>query len=568
MIKKLKLGDLLVEHKVISFYQLEQALRHQHETGKKLGDVLIELGFLDETALLLFLAKQLQLPFLELGLYRIKPEVIRELPESYARRFGMIPIDRLKNEYLVAIGDPTDLVAYDEVAKKLKRPLRLVVVRQKDLSRVIDEVYRRTEEIVSLGSEVEQEIGLRFKTEIEDVGVDAPIKKLLNSIFEDALQVNASDIHLEPAEKGLRIRQRIDGILHEQVLPGDNIIHSLILRLKLMAKLNISERRLPQEGRFTIHIKNKKIDVRMSTLPLFAGEAVVMRLLSTTTGLLQLEDLGMEPLLLARYRYHLMRPQGMILVCGPTGSGKSTTLYASLLALNSQEKKIITIEDPVEYSFDRLNQIQVKPKIGLSFSTILRSCLRNDPDILMVGEIRDEETAQIALRAAMTGHLVLSTLHTNDALSAPIRLMDIGVEGYVTASALRFIVAQRLARRLCVCIERHLPSQEEINTLHNLHIEVDPTQLFFRGKGCTQCENRGYKGRIGIYEAIEITPRMSDLLRSGELQQFRLEALQSGGYRQITSGALDLASTGVISLEEMLRLSIELLGEGSDALPL
>lgn len=563
MIKKIKLGDLLLENKVITNYQLEKALAIQHTSGKKLGDLLIELGYIDETSLLLFLSKQLNLPFLDLKFYKIKPEVIRELPEPVARRYRAIPIDRIKNGFLVAVADPTDLLAYDEVSRKLKKQIRLVVVREKDLIWVIDKVFRRTEEIASLVGELEQEIGVNAgKNEMDEEMGDAPIKKLLNSIFEDAIQVNASDIHIEPAENGMRIRQRVDGVLQEQVMKGKTIVSALILRLKLMARLNISERRLPQDGRFSLQIKDRKIDVRIATMPVQNGEAAVMRLLDQSQGVLKLEELGMSEKQLITFRHHLTRPHGMILVTGPTGSGKSTTLYGGLSEINSPEKKIITVEDPVEYSFDRINQIQVQSKIGLDFSTILRSGLRHDPDVVMVGEIRDEETAQIALRAAMTGHLVLSTLHTNDALSGPFRLVDMGIEPFVVASALRLTLAQRLARRVCQsCSEQYIPNERELKWLSNLVKDSSLSINFVRGKGCTQCSMRGYKGRIGIYELIEMNNNMIDALREGDLKTFSTIVQKQSSYQPMTYSALNYAANGIISLDEVLRLSVELMQE-------
>ncbi len=561
MIKKLKLGDLLLENKVITQFQLEKALTQQKQTGKKLGDVLIEQGLIDETGLLLFLSKQLNLPFLELPYYKIKPEVIRELPEAIARRYRVIPIDRIKNAFLVAVADPTDVIAFDEVSKKLKKQLRLVVAREKDILRIIDDVYRKTEEIASLAGELEQEIGtVSFRNEMDEEVGDAPIKKLLNSIFEDAIQVNASDIHIEPAENGMRIRQRIDGVLQEQVMKGKTIISAIVLRLKLMARLNISERRLPQDGRFSIRLKDRKIDVRIATMPVHNGEAVVMRLLDQTQGVLRLDDLGMTSTTLEKYRYHLSRPHGMILVTGPTGSGKSTTLYAGLNEVNTYDKKIITVEDPVEYLFDRINQVQVQPKIGLNFSTILRSALRHDPDIVMVGEIRDEETAQIALRAAMTGHLVLSTLHTNDAISGPLRLIDMGIEPYLAASAIRLVLAQRLAKRVCpVCAEPYHPTTREMEWLKTLCPNKDITFNFKKGRGCSSCGMRGYKGRIGVYELIELTDDIIDALRDGDIKTFSVLVKKKANYRTLSLSALDYAKDGIISLDEVLRLSVEVM---------
>ncbi len=561
MIKKLRLGDLLVENKIITTTQLDKALRKQQGAGKKLGDVLIELGYIKENDLVMFLAKQLNIPFLELNSYKIKPEVIRELPEALARRLKAIPLDRIKDGFLVAMTDPTDIVGYDEIARKLKKNIRVVIVRESELSRILDEVYRRTEEIASLVGELEQEIAFSgIVNEIEDEAHDAPIKKLLQSIFEDAVQVNASDIHIEPADDGLRIRLRVDGVLQEQVMQGKNIISALILKLKLIAKLNISERRLPQDGRFTIRVKDKKIDVRIATMPVQNGESVVMRLLDQTTGLLHLEELGMEAKYISHFRAHLKRPHGMILVTGPTGSGKSTTLYTALSEINSEEKKIITVEDPVEYAFDRINQIQVQPKIGLTFSTILRSVLRHDPDVIMVGEIRDEETGQIALRAAMTGHLVLSTLHTNDAKSAILRLLDMGIQPYLASSAIHLVIAQRLARRVCTrCIETYHPNQEELKMLTTMGLKVDSDIRFVNGKGCSHCSMRGYKGRIGVYEFLEMSESMVSALQNNDLKSYNQLVNKNPLFRTLAHSALEYAKQGIISLPEVSRLSLELI---------
>jgi MSHA biogenesis protein MshE len=561
MIKKLRLGDLLLENKIITTTQLDKALRQQQGSGKKLGDVLIELGYIKEIDLVMFLAKQLNIPFLELGSYKIKPEVIRELPEALARRLKAIPLDRIKDGFLVAMTDPTDIVGYDEIARKLKKNIRIVIVRESELSRIIDEVYRRTEEIASLVGELEQEIAFSgVLNEAEDETHDAPIKKLMHSIFEDAVQVNASDIHIEPADDGLRIRLRVDGVLQEQVMQGKNIISALILKLKLIAQLNISERRLPQDGRFSIRIKDKKIDVRIATMPVQNGESVVMRLLDQTTGLLHFEELGMEPKYIDHIRAHLKRPHGMILVTGPTGSGKSTTLYTALCEINSEEKKIITVEDPVEYAFDRINQIQVQPKIGLTFATILRSVLRHDPDVIMVGEIRDEETGQIALRAAMTGHLVLSTLHTNDAKSAILRLLDMGIAPYLASSAIHLVIAQRLARRVCTrCIETYNPNHEEIKMLNAMGLKVEENVRFVIGKGCTHCGMRGYKGRIGVYEFLEMSESMIDALQNNDLKAYNQLVNKNPLFRSLAHSALEYAKKGIISLPEVSRLSLELI---------
>ncbi|MDE2088560.1 MAG: type II/IV secretion system protein [Gammaproteobacteria bacterium] len=437
--KKIRIGDLLVEHKVIAETQLNAALAEQKKSGRKLGRVLIELGYLDEDKLLDFLSRQLQIPFIDLKFYKFNPDTVRRLPETYARRFRAIVLDDAREEALVGMADPTDIFAYDELTRLLKRTIRQAVVRESDLLRTIDLVYRRTEEISSLAEALGEEISandfdLAQLAQTVDV-TDAPVVKLLQTLFEDAVQVHASDIHIEPDETVLRVRQRIDGVLHEQVMKEKHIAPALVLRLKLMAGLDIAEKRLPQDGRFNLKVKGRNIDVRLSTMPVQHGETAVMRLLDQSGGLLRLDQLGMPEDILHRFRRLIHHPHGMVLVTGPTGSGKTTTLYAALSELNVPEKKIITVEDPVEYRIPRINQVQVNPKIDLTFANVLRSALRHDPDIVLVGEMRDQETAQIGLRAAMTGHLMLSTLHTNDAITTTNRLVDMGTEGYLVAAS-------------------------------------------------------------------------------------------------------------------------------------
>ncbi|HET9844033.1 MAG TPA: GspE/PulE family protein [Gammaproteobacteria bacterium] len=555
MLKKIRLGDLLLKHNVLSQNEIESAVNMQSETGMKLGNVLIELGFIDETNLLRFLAEQLNISFIEIKNYQIKPEILRMIPETLARRHHAVPIDKVQGSFLLAMADPTDVVAFDEMSKRLPGTVEIAVVREADLLRVIDEVFRRTDEIATLAGEIEEEIGdINIISEAQ-ASEDVPIFKLLNSIFEDAIQVNASDIHIEPDKDLIRIRHRVDGVLQEQIVKGKSILPALVLRLKLMAKLNISERRLPQEGRFTLKIKNKKVDIRMATMPIEGGEAIAMRIFDQTGQLKKLEELGMPPNILERYRELLAMHHGMILVTGPTGCGKSTTLYASLMELNKPEQKIITVEDPVEFHFSRINQVQVVPKIGLTFSRVLRSVLRHDPDILMVGEIRDEETASIALRAAMTGHLVLSTLHTNNAISSPGRLLEMGIPGYLVASALKLVIAQRLVRRVCLsCQKPYRPSPQETLMLNSLMAANTEGIHFLKGKGCMHCNNTGYKGRIGIYEVLEVNLPMMEALRSNNIQSFTDEARKTELFRSLIHWGLDYACMGLTTIDEVFRL--------------
>ncbi|WP_258224525.1 MSHA fimbrial ATPase MshE, partial [Aeromonas sp. HMWF017] len=388
---------------------------------------------------------------------------------------------------------------------------------------------------------------------------EATVAKLLRSLFEDAVQVGASDIHIEPDEKVLRIRQRIDGILHENILNEVRIAQALVLRLKLVAGLDISEKRLPQDGRFNMKVRGRDVDVRMSTMPVQYGESVVMRLLDQSSGILSLTETGMPPEILTRFRRQLKRPHGMILVTGPTGSGKTTTLYGALSELNQSSNKIITVEDPVEYRLSRVNQVQVNPKIGLTFSNVLRSTLRQDPDILLVGEMRDNETVEIGLRGAITGHLVLTTLHTNDAVTSALRLIDMGAPGYLVASALRAVVAQRLVRRVCEhCVEEKAPDEGQATWLTVLSGEAPGQHTYHKGRGCQSCNFTGYSGRIGVYELLELDQPMMDALRRNDAEGFAKAARQHEHYRPLALTALDYARQGITSVDEVLRLAEDL----------
>jgi len=415
---RMRLGDLLVNEQVISEAELMSALAQQKQTGRKLGATLIELGVIAEVQLLEFLARQLGIPFVDLAKVAIDANAVVMLGEVHARRLRALVIHKDGEVLTVALSDPADLSAIDTLAGLLTpHQLKYVVARESQVLEAFDRFYRRTREIEGFAQELKEEyagseefdIGLATSA---DESNETTVVKLLQSLFEDAVQVGASDIHIEPDEKVLRIRQRVDGVLQESVLNEVQIASALVLRLKLMAGLDISEKRLPQDGRFNIKVRGHSIDVRLSTMPIQAGESVVMRLLDQSAGILSLEQTGMPADIMARYRRQLHRPHGMIVVTGPTGSGKTTTLYGSLSELNQPESKIITVEDPVEYRLPRINQVQVNSKIGLTFSSVLRTTLRQDPDILLVGEMRDQETVEIGLRGALTGHLVLTTLHT------------------------------------------------------------------------------------------------------------------------------------------------------------
>ncbi len=498
--RKVRIGDLLIQAGLIDDNQLQLALQEQKRTGSKLGRTVVDLGFIDEGRLLKALSEQLQIPFIELKHYKLDNTLTQSLPEAVARRFRVIVLSRQGDGLLVGMTDPLDLFAQDEMERLLKKRIHPAVVRESELLARLDQVYRRTSQIASIAGELEGELQ-ESDFDLARLGAesnsDAPVVRLLQTLFEDAVQMKASDIHIEPDEGLVRIRQRIDGVLNEQVMKEQRVASALVMRLKIMSGLDISEKRLPQDGRFNIRVKNRNIDVRVSTMPVQFGESVVMRLLDQSGAMFSLEGTGMPPAILERFRRLLQRPHGMVLVTGPTGSGKTTTLYAGLSELNSPEKKIITVEDPVEYRLPRVNQVQVNAKIELTFARVLRAALRQDPDIVLVGEIRDQETAEIGLRAALTGHLVLSTLHTNDALSTAMRLMDMGVEPFLVATALNAVLAQRLVRRVCEnCMEEHRPDARQLAWLQGLHRGSLEGRSFRRGSGCHHCHNTGYSGRV------------------------------------------------------------------------
>jgi MSHA biogenesis protein MshE len=568
--KRIRIGDILVAQQIITREQLELALHDQKSSGRKLGKSLVALGFVEESTLLSVLSKQLSIPFIELKEFSLDPALVKSLPETLARRFRVIVLKKDPDGLLLGMADPTDIFALDELARSLKSTLKPAVVRESELLDMLDLVYSREEEIASLAGELDEELE-SSSLDLADVitaatDSDAPVVRLLQAVFEDAIKTKASDIHIEPDENVLRIRQRIDGVLHEQVMNEKRIASALVVRLKLMSGLDISEKRMPQDGRFNLKVKGRDIDVRLSTMPVQFGESVVMRLLDHTGGILPLEKVGMPTAMVSRFRKVISRPHGLVLVTGPTGSGKTTTLYGALSELNTADKKIITVEDPVEYRLSRISQVQVHERIGLTFGKVLRATLRQDPDILLVGEIRDAESAEIALRAAMTGHLVLSTLHTNDAITSALRLTDMGVDPFLVASSLKAIVAQRLVRRICEnCGENATPDQDELQLL-DAASKTYPigNEQFHAGSGCTHCHQTGYRGRVGVFELLEFNREMGDALRSNDPAAFNRAAASHPQFRPLSHSALDLARQGVTTLSEVLRVSALVEDESPD----
>jgi MSHA biogenesis protein MshE len=557
--EKIRLGDILVGQKIVSQENLRLALDQQKRSGRKLGRVLVELGFVSEDQIGEAIARQLNIPFVNLKFFNTSQDVVRRLPEAQARRFRAIVLEDRGGKYLVGMSDPTDLFAFDELARVLKREIQTAVVNEGLLMQTIDRVYRRTEEISGLAKELEREMGdyIDFGALGAGLGAeDAPVVKLLQTMFEDAAQVNASDVHVEPQEHNVQIRFRIDGVLLPQTETDTKTGPAIVIRLKLMAGLDISEKRLPQDGRFAIKIRDLPVDVRMSTMPTQYGESVVLRLLNQKTGLLGLDHVGMPADMLVRFRQVIRRMNAMVLVTGPTGSGKTTTLYAALSELNTIDKKIITVEDPVEYRLRGINQVQINEKIDLSFARVLRSALRQDPDIILVGEMRDEETAQIGLRAALTGHLVLSTLHTKDAISSPIRLIDMGAPHYMVATSVQAVLAQRLLRLVCEsCAQPYKPEGHEERWLATETAGDIAKARFMRGRGCSNCNGTGFLGRTGVYEMLEMSPELVRAANRNDPNLFTEIAKKQLEGHTLAHNAFKLAAEGRTTVEEAIRVA-------------
>jgi MSHA biogenesis protein MshE len=561
--EKIRLGDLLIAQKVISQEQLKLGLEQQKKSGRRLGRVLIDLGLATEEEICEGVSRQLNIPYVNLKFFNLNEALVRRLPEAQARRFRAILLEERAGALIVGMADPTDLFAFDEVARVLKRDIQTAVVAEALLLQTIDRIYRRTDQISGLARELERDVGdayVDFGALGASAGAeDAPVVKLLQSIFEDAVQVNASDVHIEPLENQLQIRFRIDGALMPQTQADSKIAPALALRLKLMAGLDISEKRLPQDGRMAISVRDQKIDVRMSSMPCQYGETVVLRLLNRRSAVQPLDQLGIPEDLQSRFSEIIRRTAGMVLVTGPTGSGKTTTLYAALAELNTPDHKIITVEDPVEYRLAGVTQVQVNEKIDLTFARVLRSTLRQDPDVILIGEIRDEETAQIGLRAALTGHLVFSTVHTKDAASTPLRLIDMGVPRYMVATSIHAVVAQRLVRLICEsCVTDAVPDAEEGRWLEAVIGPDWRGRRYRRGRGCSRCNGVGYTGRTGVYEMLEMTPDLVRAANNNDPNVFLERAREQMHGRTLTDRALALVHAGRTTVAETMKVAVQL----------
>ncbi len=561
--KNIRIGDLLVEAGLLTADKIDQALKQQQKNkGELLGAALIRLGFITEKELATALSRQLSIPFFSMenwpGLVGGAKKLVYLIPEGYARKNAILPIERREDTLLVAMTDPTDVVVLDNLRKMTHLDIESVIATRTDIGTALNDVYteggalKSAVESFKAQSESQGETEARAPArEVIAEADKAPVVQLANLILDEAIRYRASDIHLEPYERDSSIRFRIDGVLKAMSPPDKVMFTSLISRLKILCNMDIAEKRLPQDGSFTATVRKKVIDFRVSTIPTIYGEKMVLRILDRARARLELAALGFEPDELSLFREAITKPNGLILITGPTGSGKTTTLYSALNELKSEKVNISTIEDPVEYQMEGINQVQVKSGIGLTFASALRAFLRQDPDIILVGETRDLETAQICIRSALTGHLVFSTIHTNDAISSVARLEDIGIEPFLVGSSLALIVAQRLLRKLCLkCKQPHNPDPE----FFPKGMTWEDSQVFYEAIGCEDCAKTGYAGRMAIYEIVPINDAMREMIsKKAPVSELRAEASRNG-WPTLEQSAFRKVFSGITSLDEALRM--------------
>ena len=556
-----KIGEMLLKGNIITPEQLRNALDTQKKTKERIGSVLVKSGFIKEPELLAFLGRQFNVPVVDLSKYEINSEVVRLLPEEMVQKHLALPINRVGAKLIVAVADPSNMAIIDAIGFKTGYAVELVLASEKDITSAINKFFDQSMDFKDIISELDEDLEVVREEDLEaldqDRGVDdAPVVKLANFVLTDAIKRRASDIHIEPYEKEFRVRYRVDGVLYEVMRPPLKLRNALSSRLKIMSSLDIAERRLPQDGRIKLKVgKGREMDFRVSVLPTIYGEKIVLRLLDKASLQLDMTKLGFEIDPLKDFQEAIHRPYGMILVTGPTGSGKTTTLYSALADLNKTTDNISTAEDPVEYNFAGINQVQIKEEIGLTFAAALRSFLRQDPDIIMVGEIRDYETAEIGVKASLTGHLVLSTLHTNDAPSTVTRLLNMGIEPFLVSSSLNLILAQRLARRICG------NCKEEVKIIPKALLDagIKPERLKqarpSRGRGCDDCNGTGFRGRVALYEVMPVKEDLKDLvLRGGSAIDVKREAIRLG-MKTLRQSGLSKIEEGVTTLEEVLRVT-------------
>jgi len=561
-----RLGDLLVADGLITEEQLGKALVEQKGVTEKLGSILLKLNFIQEEQLIGFLSRQYGIPSITLSQLDIDPDVLRLVPASIAKKYEVLPIKREGASLTLAMSDPTNVFALDDVAFMTNLQVMPVVASQAAIRKAIDRNYENqgglTDALGALSSEVDVEVvgddtpSKIDVFELKESADEAPVVKLVNMVLVDAIRKGASDIHWEAYEKVFRIRYRIDGVLHEMLAPPKRLESAIISRLKIMSNLDIAERRLPQDGRIKLRYNTREIDFRVSLLPTIFGEKAVLRILDKDSLKLDLTQLGFDPWSLENFTKSIKQPYGMVLITGPTGSGKTTTLYSAIHTINSPEHNIMTAEDPVEYNLKGVNQVQVDEGQGRTFAVALRSFLRQDPDVILVGETRDLETAQISIRAALTGHLVFSTLHTNDCASTIARLVDMGIPPFLISSALMLILAQRLGRKVCGNCKGPYDADEESLVPYG-HVPTGLGKIqFYKGKGCQVCNFTGMKGRIAIYEVMPITPELRDaILKAAPTAELR-EIAQAQGMKTLRQSGLQKVIEGTTTLDEVLRVTM------------
>ncbi len=559
------LSDILYEKGLITNEQLDRILKIQKDNGSKdLQKIIIDLNILKKDEMMLALSDEIGEKYVNLDDITIEPTIVVLIPEEMARRHQLIAIDKDEKKLTVAMANPLDVFAYDELKIRLGYDIDSVLAYGEDIYKALDEVFGVTDEwdqvigkienmqVTVLKEEEKEEADISAITESEE----APVIALVNLIILRSVKENASDIHIEPfGEDTLKVRYRIDGMLHDVMSLPRNLQLAVISRIKIMSDLDIAERRLPQDGRIQVNVGGRKINIRVSILPAVTGESAVLRILDPSSILLELDSLGFSPDILPNFLSIIKKPNGIILVTGPTGSGKSTTLYTTLNLLNSTEKKIMTIEDPVEYRLKGISQVQAKPKIGLTFAAGLRSFLRQDPDIMLVGEIRDKETAEIAVQAALTGHIVLSTLHTNDAPSSVIRLVDMGIEPFLISSSVIGVIAQRLVRKICPKCKKGIKITPDMKKILDEY-EISNNEItLYKGEGCPYCKDTGYKGRVAIFELMLITENIRDLISKNVTTGKLREAAISEGMCQLREDGIKKVCEGITTIDEVLRVA-------------
>ena len=555
--------NLLINKKLVSNKEIEDICKKQGENNFSIQRIILGAGIMSKKDMMQLLSEEIGVPYIDLEGKTFDPSIVAMLSEEISRKHNLVTIGKKKEKLIVAMANPLDVYTHDEIKIITGYEVEPYLAYSDDIGKVLDSVYGITENLQQMIGEITSLPVTAVEEEVEDMEItrsvteshEAPVISLVNLIMLRAIKEGASDIHIEPfGDKHLKVRYRIDGILHDIMSPPKNLHMAIISRVKIMSNLNIAERRLPQDGRIKVQVHGREVNFRVSTIPAVNGESAVLRILDPAQIMLNLKTIGFSDDNLKKYQQLIEKPNGIILVTGPTGSGKSTTLYATLNILNSVEKKIMTIEDPVEYRLDGISQLQAKPKIGLTFAAGLRSFLRQDPDIMLVGEIRDKETAEIAIQSALTGHLVLSTLHTNDAPSSVIRLVDMGIEPFLISSSVIGVLAQRLVRKICPYCKKEMPITDAIKAVMD-EFKISPDEIrLFHGEGCSHCKHTGYKGRTAVFELMVINEPIRELIyKHATISEIRDAAVKENGMISLKEDGLSKISEGITTMEEVVR---------------